>query len=118
MLFAGCLIGNRRTPVRALFLLLLLTATPALAQSAAGPTLAQVRARGMLECSASLGTPGFGTFDKAGVFQGLDADECRAIAAAVLGEPKVRFNPLSSPQRLTALQTGQVDVVLETLTWT
>lgn len=105
--------------MRALTLLLLLVAaTPALAQSSPGPTLAQVRARGMLECSASLGTPGFGAFDKTGVFQGLDADECRAIAAAVLGEPKVRFNALSSPQRLTALQTGQVDVVLETLTWT
>ena len=93
-------------------------APPALAQAPAGTTLAQVRARGILECSASLGTPGFGIYDKQGVFQGMDADGCRAIAAAVLGEPKVRFNPLSSPQRLTALQTGQVDVVLETLTWT
>ena len=95
----------------------LLFATPALAQAPAGTTLTQVRARGVLECSASLGTAGFGIYDNAGVFQGLDADTCRAIAAAVLGEPKVRFTPLSTPQRLTALQTGQVDVVLQTLTW-
>ena len=104
--------------MRAALAILALLAGPALAQAPAGVTLAQVRARGMLECSASLGTPGFGTYDKTGVFQGMDADGCRAIAAAVLGEPKVRFSPLSSPQRLTALQTGQVDVVLQTLTWT
>jgi len=105
--------------MRSLFGLLLACLTvPAWAQAPAGPTLAAVRARGVLECSASLGTTGFGTYDKQGVFQGMDADNCRAIAAAVLGEPKVRFNALSTPQRLTALQTGQVDVVLQTLTWT
>ncbi len=109
--------------MRRLLTLLLLTAstpivaTPVFAQASAGPTLSQVRARGILECSASLGTTGFGIYDRQGVFQGLDADSCRAVAAAVLGEPKVRFNALSTPQRLTALQTGQVDVVLQTLTW-
>lgn len=87
------------------------------AQAPAGVTLAQVRTRGILDCSASLGTAGFGTYDRQGVFQGLDADTCRAIAAAVLSEPKVRFTALSTPQRLTALQTGQVDVVVQTLTW-
>lgn len=99
-------------------LLLLIAAAPAWAQAPAGPTLAAVKARGVLECSASLGTTGFGIYDRQGVFQGMDADNCRAIAAAVLGEPKVRFNALSTPQRLTALQTGQVDVVIQTLTWT
>lgn len=89
----------------------------AYAQAPAGPTLAKVRARGVLECSASLGTPGFGLYDSRGVFQGLDADTCRAVAAAVLGEPRAQFTPLSTPQRLTALQTGQVDLVVQTLTW-
>lgn len=98
--------------------LCLLATESALAQTRVGPTLSAVRARGMLECTASLGTVGFGLYDKAGVFQGLDADTCRAIAAAVLGEPKVRFTPVSSPQRMTVLQTGQVDVTVTTLTWT
>lgn len=93
-------------------------ALPARAQAPAGPTLEKVRARGTLECSANLGTPGFGLYDSRGVFQGLDADTCRAIAAAIFGEPRVRFVPLTSPQRLTALQTGQVDVTIQTLTWT
>ena len=99
-------------------LLMLAVATPALAQAPAGPTLAAVKARGVLECTASLGTVGFGLYDKQGMFQGMDADSCRAIAAAVFGEPKVRFNPVSSPQRLAVLQTGQVDVTITTLTWT
>ncbi len=102
---------------RLLTFLLLTASTPVFAQASAGPTLSLVRARGILECSASLGTTGFGIYDRQGVFQGLDADSCRAVAAAVLGEPKVRFNALSTPQRLTALQTGQVDVVFQTLTW-
>src|SRR4051794_40581629 len=103
---------------RLLSLVLLCVAAPCWAQAPAGPTLAAVKARGVLECSASLGIPGFGIYDKQGVFQGIDADNCRAIAAAILGEPKVRFNALSTPQRLTALQTGQVDLVIQALTWT
>ena len=101
------------------FALGLLATGPAWGQGqATGPTLAAVKARGMLECTAGLGVVGFGLYDKQGVFQGLDADTCRAIAAAVLGEPRVRFTAVSSPQRLTVLQTGQVDVTVTTLTWT
>ena len=89
-----------------------------MAQSATGPTLAAVRARGILVCSASGVTPGFGLFDKQGRLTGLDADTCRAVATAVLGDPdKVRFEVLNSGQRLTALTTGQVDMTVETLTW-
>ena len=89
----------------------------AAAQAPAGPTLSAVRGRGMVECSASVGTPGFGMFDKQGIFQGLDADTCRAVAAAVFGDPaKVKFDVLNGAQRITALQTGQVDLTVETLT--
>ncbi len=88
------------------------------AQAPAGPTLASVRSRGVLQCSASVGTPGFGMFDRQGIFQGLDADTCRAVAAVVFGDAtKVKFNVLNGAQRVTALQTGQVDVTIETLTW-
>ena len=99
-------------------LVLLLCPTLVAAQAPAGATLAAVRARGTLVCSASGATPGFGLFDKQGVLNGLDADTCRAIATAVLGDPsKVRFEVLNSGQRLTALATGQVDVTVQTLTW-
>ncbi len=98
--------------------LLSLLPAAAMAQAPAGATLAAVRSRGVLVCSASGATPGFGIFDKQGVLVGLDADTCRAIAAAVFGDPsKVRFEVLNGGQRLTALATGQVDVTVQTLTW-
>ncbi|WP_376099549.1 amino acid ABC transporter substrate-binding protein [Roseomonas sp. CCTCC AB2023176] len=104
-------------PLLALVLPSLVLPSLASAQVAAGPTLASVRSKGALECSAALGTPGFGAPDSQGVWQGLDPDFCRAIAAAVLGEPRVRFVPMSGAQRMPALQSGQVDVLIQTLTW-
>jgi general L-amino acid transport system substrate-binding protein len=100
--------------------LLGLAAVPAVAQTAApGPTLSAVRARGVLECAAHPGSPGFGVMDSQGVYRGLDADTCRAIAAAVLGDPsKTRFTVHTSSTRLTAMQSGQLDVLGRTTTWT
>ncbi len=104
----------------AAFLLLLPLASPftARAQAPAGPTLAAVKARDTLNCTTTGATPGFGLFDKRGVLVGLDADTCRAVAAAVLGDPaKVHFEVVTGGQRLTALATGQVDITVSTLTW-
>ena len=99
---------------------LLLAAGPVLAQPAQpGPTLAAVQARGALLCGAPNAAPGFGVMDSQGIYRGLDADTCRAIGAAVLGDvSKVRFVSVSSPARLPALQSGQIDVLVRTTTWT
>ena len=105
--------------MRILPALLLLFPVAAAAQAPAGPTLAAVKARGMLNCPTSGASPGFGLFDKQGKLLGLDADTCRAVAAAVLGDPaKVRFEVVTSGQRLTRLGDGQVDMTVQTLTWT
>jgi general L-amino acid transport system substrate-binding protein len=57
--------------------------------------------------------------DSKGVMQGIDADGCRAVAAAALGDAsKVRFVPLTSTNRFTALQSGEVDVLIRETTWT
>ncbi len=95
-------------------------ALPVLAQTASpGPTLSAVRSRDALICGAHPGAPGFGVLDSQGVYRGLDADTCRAVAAAVLGDAnKVRWVVLSSQARLPALQSGQVDVLSRTTTWT
>jgi len=95
-------------------------ALPALAQTASpGPTLAAVRDRGAVICGAHPGAPGFSTLDSQGITRGLDADTCRAITAAALGDAtKSRFVVLSSQARLPALQSGQVDVLPRTTTWT
>lgn len=91
---------------------------PALAQ-APGGTLGQVRARGELICGTNPGLPGFAQRDAAGVMRGLDADTCRAVAAAVLGDAsKVRFVPVATPEAPAALRDGRVDVVARNMTQT
>jgi len=85
----------------------------------AGTTLDAVKERGFVQCGVNTGLPGFSNADEAGKWTGLDADVCRAIAAAVLGDAeKVRFTPLTAKERLTALQSGEVDVLSRNTTWT
>ncbi len=81
-------------------------------------TLATVKARGHLICGGHPGAPGFSQPDSRGEYTGFDADHCRAIAAAIFGDAKaIRFRPLSSQQRLIAVQTGEIDVLIRTTTW-
>ena len=50
--------------------------------------------------------------DSQGKWVGLDVDVCRAVAAAIFGDAeKVKYVPLSSQQRFTALQSGEVDIL-------
>ncbi|HEX7791599.1 MAG TPA: amino acid ABC transporter substrate-binding protein [Afipia sp.] len=100
-----------------------LTAHVARAQSTDKPkdrgTLQSVKDRDSLSCGVSQGLPGFSAPDDKGVWTGLDVDICRAIAAAVLGDPtKVKFVPLSAKDRFTALQSGEIDVLSRNSTWT
>lgn len=90
-------------------------AMPAAAQN----TLEQVRTRGELLCGVSQGQPGFSLPDPSGTMAGLDVDICKGIAAAVLKDAsKIRYIPLSSAERFLALQTGRVDLLARTTTWT
>ena len=85
----------------------------------AGPVLDAVKARGQVICGVNTAAPGFASADSKGEWTGLDVDTCRAVAAAVLGDAKkVKFVPLSSPQRFTALQSGEIDVLSRNTTWT
>jgi general L-amino acid transport system substrate-binding protein len=53
------------------------------------------------------------------VWKGLDIDMCRAVAAAVFGDAnKVKYVPLSAQARLTALQSGEIDMLSRNTTWT
>ncbi|WP_420415168.1 amino acid ABC transporter substrate-binding protein [Roseibium sp.] len=86
---------------------------------AAASTLDDVKANGFFTCGVSQGNPGFSNPDNEGNWSGLDVDYCRAVAAAVLGDPEaVKFRPLSSPERFTALQSGEIDLLSRTTTWT
>ena len=81
--------------------------------------LDKVKNRGKLVCGVHGGLPGFGFLGEDGKWSGFDADFGRAIAAAVLGDPsKVEFVPLNAAERFTALQTGEIDVLIRNTTWT
>jgi general L-amino acid transport system substrate-binding protein len=89
------------------------------AQGSGSATLDAVKARGVLVCGVAGDTAGFSLPDSKGVMQGIDAEECRAVAAAVLGDSsKVKFSPLTTQNRFTALQSGEVDVLIRETTWT
>ncbi|WP_051014799.1 amino acid ABC transporter substrate-binding protein [Teichococcus cervicalis] len=93
---------------------------PAAAQtSSASPTLEAVRARGQLVCGVHTGIAGFALPDSRGVWQGLDVDLCRGLAAAIFNDPaKLRLVPVSSSTRFTALGSGELDVLFRTSTQT
>ena len=87
--------------------------------SAQTTTLSQVKARGVLNCGSGPGLAGFYLPDEQGTWTGLDVDFCRAIAAAIFNDPnKVMFIPLSTKDRFTGLQSGEVDVLSRSTTWT
>jgi general L-amino acid transport system substrate-binding protein len=93
---------------------LLLGSGAAFAQ-AGGGTLAKVKKQGHVLCGVSGDLAGFSISDSKGQMQGLDADLCRAIAAAVGVEAK--FKPLNATTRFPALQSGEVDVLTRNTTY-
>jgi general L-amino acid transport system substrate-binding protein len=81
--------------------------------------LAAVRDRGRLICGVNTSVPGFGFVDAEGQNVGFDVDICRAIAAAIFGDPSaVEFRPVTAAERFTALQTNEIDVLSRNTTWT
>jgi general L-amino acid transport system substrate-binding protein len=83
-----------------------------------GGTLAAVQERGQVVCAVNGGLPGMSVLNEAtGQFEGMDGDYCRAVAAAVLGDPDaVEFRPITADQRATAVQGGEVDVIFRNTT--
>ncbi len=89
------------------------------AAPASAQTLKAVKDRGSLNCGVSQGLSGFSNPDDKGNWTGLDVEFCRAIAAAIFNDAtKVKFVPLSSANRFTALQSGAIDVLSRNSTWT
>lgn len=85
----------------------------------AGATLDAVKKKGFVQCGVSDGLPGFSVPDVKGNYQGIDVDVCRGVAAAVFGDAsKIKFSPLTAKERLTALQSGEIDVLSRNTTWT
>jgi general L-amino acid transport system substrate-binding protein len=90
-----------------------------LANAASAATLDDVKKKGFLQCGVNTGLPGFASPNDKGEWSGFDVDYCRAVAAAVFGDPtKVKYTPLSAKDRLPALQSGEIDVLIRNTTWT
>ncbi len=84
-----------------------------------GGKLAAVIAADKIVCGVNDGLPGFGVVDDAGVYNGLDIDFCRVVAAGILGDAdKVEYKPLTADVRFTALQSGDIDLLIRNTTWT
>jgi general L-amino acid transport system substrate-binding protein len=83
-----------------------------------GGTLAAVQERGQVVCGVNGGLPGMSVLNQeTAQYEGMDADYCRAIAAAVLGDADaVQYTPLTADQRATAIQGGEVDVIFRNTT--
>ncbi len=85
----------------------------------AGKELDAIKARGNLICGVGIGTAGFMLSNSQGKWVGLNVDVCRAVAAAIFGDAdKVKYVPLTSQQRFTALQSGEVDLLSNNTTVT
>ncbi len=105
-----------RTVWRTAVLVLMFAVLPRLE---AGEVLDGVKARGQLRCGVSEGIPGFSERDPNGRWRGFEVDFCRAVAAAVLGDPeKVEFVPLRASTRFPALHSRKIDLLLRNTTWT
>jgi len=81
--------------------------------------LAVVQARGKIICGVNANVPGFGFLQEDGSYAGFDIDFCRALSAAVFGNPdQVEYRPLTAKERFTTLQAGEIDVLIRNTTWT
>jgi general L-amino acid transport system substrate-binding protein len=99
----------------AVLLLMLFAAVP----PGQAQTLKAVKERGSVNCGVSQGLLGFSSQDEKNEWAGFDVDICRAVAAAVLGDPaKVTFTSLDAASRFEALQSGKIDVLSRNSTWT
>ncbi len=82
-------------------------------------TLDDVKARGTLNCGVTTGLVGFAAPNASGEWEGFDVGVCRAVAAAVLGDPMaVEFVPTTGKTRFTALASGEIDLLARNTTWT
>ncbi|MEL6167443.1 MAG: amino acid ABC transporter substrate-binding protein [Pseudomonadota bacterium] len=96
-----------------------LTVAGLVAGAASAATLEDVKARGSLNCGVTTGLVGFAAPDANGNWEGFDVAVCRAVAAAVLGDPSaVEFVPTTGKTRFTALASGEIDMLARNTTWT
>lgn len=97
----------------------MLTAAGLASGLASAGTLDDVKARGVLNCGVSEGAVGFAAPDANGKWSGFEVAMCKAVAAAVLGDPdKVKYVPTTGETRFTSVSSGEIDILTRSSTWT
>ena len=78
-----------------------------------------VMEKGAIDCATQIDIPGFGFVDPDGDTRGFDVDLCRAVAAAIFGDPQaVEIHHVHYVARGPLLQAAEVDMLSRTTTWT
>ena len=92
----------------------------AMASAEAGSgRLERIRSRGVLVCAGNDSLAGFGSLQADGNIRGFDIDLCRAVAAAVLGNPDaIELRPTTAAERGPVMQSGEIDMMSRNTTWT
>jgi general L-amino acid transport system substrate-binding protein len=102
-----------------LAMVLALVAAACSSDDEATSTLDTVKERGTVICGGNETLPGFGVVDDAGAFSGFDIEFCKVVAAGILGDANAfEIVPLTAEARFTALQSGEIDVLIRNTTWT
>nr|WP_083782576.1 amino acid ABC transporter substrate-binding protein [Cyanobium sp. PCC 7001] len=117
----GAVVGPRRGAalVALLGLIPLAACAPPDGSGLQSAKLNGITARDKLVCGVEGTLPGFSFVEPDGRYSGLDVDTCKAVAAAVLGDPdKVEYRNLNSSERFAALASGEVDMLARNTTAT
>jgi polar amino acid transport system substrate-binding protein len=92
--------------------------------SATGATVAAIKKRGYLSVGVDQNSYRWGyrdpnSTDGEAPLEGFDIDLAQAIGTAILGpRPDIRYHAVPTNARITAIQGGQVDIVVRTMTIT
>ena len=78
---------SRRGDIWWVFLPLALVGLITVGTARADSTLEKVKAAGGFSCGVPTGTPGYAQPDAQGVYSGFDIDICKALSAAIFGDP-------------------------------
>ena len=105
--------------MRTIALFLAILTFQSLSGSADASTLDRVKEDGVVRCGVRELGPALSYIDAQGEWVGFYPEVCRAIAAAVIGDPEgVEFLVTGADDRFTDLREDAFDVLVESTTWT
>jgi polar amino acid transport system substrate-binding protein len=91
---------------------------PALGDLPAGSYMEEIRTRGVLRAGVGVDTLLFGFLNpQSGDIEGFDVEIARLVADAIFDDPdQIELIPVTSAERIAALEDGRVDIVVKTMT--